>query len=74
MIAPDRHGDPMSIDKSFGEREDGRQLLTANELRDLKEGEWVVDRTKMRRDLRGQRLHPIQFCKCKRWNRNEISL
>ena len=53
----EKHGDPMSIDKSFGEREDGRQLLTANELRDLKEGEWVVDRTKMRRDLRGQRLH-----------------
>lgn len=48
----------MSIDKSFGEREDGRQLLTANELRDLKEGEWVVDRTKMRRDLRGQKITP----------------
>ncbi|EGO8967378.1 type IV secretory system conjugative DNA transfer family protein [Enterococcus faecalis] len=58
VIAPDRHGDPMSIDKSFGEREDGRQLLTANELRDLKEGEWVVDRTKMRRDLRGQKITP----------------
>ena len=74
MIAPDRHGDPMSIDKSFGEREDGRQLLTANELRDLKEGEWVVDRTKMRRDLRGQNYTLSNFCKCKRWNRNEISL
>jgi len=58
VIAPDRHGDPMSTDKSYGEREDGRQLLTPNELRDLKEGEWVVDRTKMRRDLLGRKITP----------------
>lgn len=58
VIAPDRHGDPMSMDKSYGEREDARQLLTPNELRDLQEGEWVVDRTKMRRDLNGQKVTP----------------
>lgn len=58
IIKADRHGDPMSIDKSYGENEDGRNLLTANELRDLREGEWVLDRTKMRRDLKGKKITP----------------
>lgn len=61
IIKMDRHGDPMSMDKSYGENEEGRNLLTANELRDLNEGEWVVDRTKMRRDLEGNKVksYPI---------------
>ncbi|MDN5811287.1 MAG: type IV secretory system conjugative DNA transfer family protein, partial [Tetragenococcus koreensis] len=58
VITGDRHGDPMSQDKSYGEKEEGRQLLFANELRDLQEGEWVLDRTKMRRDLNGNKVRP----------------
>ncbi|GMG66722.1 VirD4-like conjugal transfer protein, CD1115 family [Tetragenococcus halophilus] len=58
VITGDRHGDPMSQDKSYGEKEEGRQLLFANELRDLQEGEWVLDRTKMRRDLKGNKVRP----------------
>lgn len=52
IIKSDRHGDPMSRDKSYGEREDGRLLLDKNELRNLKEGEWAIDRTKKRKDLK----------------------
>lgn len=58
IIKTDRHGDPMSTDKSYGENEEGRNLLTANELRDLREGEWVLDRTKMRRDQSGNKITP----------------
>ncbi|EOH86318.1 VirD4-like conjugal transfer protein, CD1115 family [Enterococcus pallens] len=58
IIKTDRHGDPLSTDKSYGENEEGRNLLTANELRDLREGEWVLDRTKMRRDLNGNKITP----------------
>ncbi|MDT2614634.1 VirD4-like conjugal transfer protein, CD1115 family [Enterococcus dongliensis] len=58
IIKTDRHGDPMSTDKSYGENEGGRNLLTANELRDLREGEWVLDRTKMRRDQSGNKITP----------------
>lgn len=58
IIAPDRHGDPLSLDKSYGEHEEGRELLNANEMRDFMEGEWVVDRTKMRRDLKGNKIRP----------------
>ncbi|MDT2670038.1 VirD4-like conjugal transfer protein, CD1115 family [Enterococcus dongliensis] len=58
IIKTDRHGDPMSTDKSYGESEEGRNLLTANELRDLREGEWVLDRTKMRRDQSGNKITP----------------
>ncbi|MFI3618861.1 VirD4-like conjugal transfer protein, CD1115 family [Enterococcus avium] len=58
IIKTDRHGDPMSTDKSYGENEEGRNLLTANELRDLREGEWILDRTKMRRDLKGNKITP----------------
>ena len=74
MIAPDRHGDPMSIDKSFGEREDGRQLLTANELRDLKKASGSLIVRKCVEIYVDKRLHLSNFCKCERWNRNEISL
>lgn len=58
IIKTDRHGDPMSTDKSYGESEEGRNLLTVNELRDLREGEWVLDRTKMRRDQSGNKITP----------------
>lgn len=58
IIKADRHGDPMSTDKSYGENEEGRNLLTPNELRDLREGEWILDRTKMRRDLKGNKITP----------------
>lgn len=61
IIAPNRHGDPLSLDKSFGEQEDGRRLLDANEIRSVYEGEWVLIRTKKRRSLSGKhvRSRPI---------------
>ncbi|MBC1920314.1 type IV secretory system conjugative DNA transfer family protein [Listeria booriae] len=58
VIAPNRHGDPMSEDKSYGEQEEERQLMKASELRLLRMGEWVVIRTKMRKDLKGKRIRP----------------
>ncbi|MEN2279612.1 type IV secretory system conjugative DNA transfer family protein [Enterococcus faecalis] len=58
VIAASRHGDPLSMDKSYGESEDGRELLKEEELRMLKPGEWVVYRTKMRRDLKGNGVNP----------------
>lgn len=61
IITLDRHGDPMDLDKSYGEKEDGRRLFTSNELMNLKPGEWVVYRTKKRRDLKGNKItaYPI---------------
>lgn len=58
VISASRHGDPLSMDKSYGESEDGRELLKEEELRMLKPGEWVVYRTKMRRDLKGNGVNP----------------
>lgn len=58
IIAPNRHGDPLSLDKSFGEQEDGRRLLDANEIRSIHEGEWVVVRSKKRKNLKGEHIKP----------------
>lgn len=58
VVTGDRHGDPLAMDKSYGEREEGRELLTTNELRDLRPGEWILDRTKKRRDLANQLIKP----------------
>lgn len=58
VVTGDRHGDPLAMDKSYGEREEGRELFTTNELRDLRPGEWILDRTKKRRDLGNQLIKP----------------
>lgn len=58
VVTGDRHGDPLAMDKSYGEREEGRELLTTNELRDLMPGEWILDRTKKRRDLENNIVKP----------------
>lgn len=57
-IAPDRQGDPLAIDKVFSEREAQRLLLMPDELSSLQDGEWVLLRTKHRRDLKGRRIKP----------------
>lgn len=61
VIGATRHGDPMSFDKSYGESEQGRDLLNPEELAHLRKGEWVLIRDKQREDLDGQRTtaHPI---------------
>lgn len=56
IIAPSRHGDPLSLDKSYGESEQARDLMTAEELRQMQKGEWVLIRTKQRSDLQGQNV------------------
>lgn len=68
VITGDRHGDPLSIDKSYGEREEDRAVLTTNELRKLKKGEWLVIRTKMREDLKGNRITPYPILACEKTN------
>lgn len=56
IIAPSRHGDPLSLDKSYGESEQARDLMTAEELRQMREGEWVLIRAKQRQDLNGRKI------------------
>ncbi|WP_203633250.1 VirD4-like conjugal transfer protein, CD1115 family [Lacticaseibacillus suibinensis] len=51
IIAPNRAGDPLSLDKSYSESEQARDLMTPTELSQLKEGEWVLIRGKQRHDL-----------------------
>lgn len=58
VISGSRHGDPMSMDKSYGESEKGTYLLRADDLRQLTKGEWIVVRTKHREDLKGNRVQP----------------
>ncbi|MFT9428052.1 MAG: type IV secretory system conjugative DNA transfer family protein [Sporolactobacillus sp.] len=57
-IVPDRQGDPLDINKVYSERQAPRPLLMPDELRTLEEGEWVLIRTKHRRNLRGRRIKP----------------
>ncbi|AFO45823.1 TPA: type IV secretory system conjugative DNA transfer family protein [Enterococcus faecalis] len=64
VISTSRHGDPLSVDKSYGESEEGRELLKEEELRLLKPGEWIVYRTKMRRDLKGNGIEPRPIRAC----------
>lgn len=58
VLAPNRNGDPMSEDKSYGEQEDGRVLMMPEELTKLVEGERVILRTKKRRDLKNKKVKP----------------
>ncbi|EAC5024897.1 type IV secretory system conjugative DNA transfer family protein [Listeria monocytogenes] len=58
VIAPNRNGDPMSEDKSYGEQEDSRDLMMPEELTKLVEGERVILRTKKRRDLKNNKVKP----------------
>ncbi|TGA98606.1 type IV secretory system conjugative DNA transfer family protein [Sporolactobacillus shoreae] len=58
VVAPDRQGDPLAIDKVYSEREAPRPLLMPDELMTLQDGEWVLIRTKHRRNLKGRRIKP----------------
>lgn len=53
-----RSGDPLSRDKSYSESEGERDVIDANELRGIEPGEWLMLRTKKRRDLKGNRIKP----------------
>ncbi|MBC1917052.1 VirD4-like conjugal transfer protein, CD1115 family [Listeria seeligeri] len=64
VIAPNRNGDPMSDDKSYGEQEDGRVLMMPEELTKLVEGERVIIRTKKRRDLKNKKVKPNPIYAC----------
>lgn len=57
-IAVQRSGDPLDTDKSYTEMEKERQLLMADELMRLMEGEWVLNRTKYTKDLKGNPIRP----------------
>ncbi|KAI0243301.1 hypothetical protein L0F63_007159, partial [Massospora cicadina] len=65
VITEQRSADPLALNKSYTEIEDGRSLINAYELRKLLESEVVLDRTKKRKDLEGNdiRPHPIKACK-----------
>ncbi|MCP3028783.1 VirD4-like conjugal transfer protein, CD1115 family [Halobacillus sp. A5] len=51
-----RSGSTFSLDKSKTESTEGRDLLTANELQELEEGDTVVRRVLMRRDKKGRKI------------------
>ncbi|UOR10276.1 VirD4-like conjugal transfer protein, CD1115 family [Halobacillus amylolyticus] len=51
-----RSGSTFSLDKSKTESTEGRELLTANELQELEEGDTVVRRVLMRRDKKGRKI------------------
>ncbi|MBM7554826.1 VirD4-like conjugal transfer protein, CD1115 family [Thalassobacillus pellis] len=51
-----RSGSTLSLDKSKTESTEGRELLTANELQELEEGDTVVRRVLMRRDKKGRKI------------------
>lgn len=51
-----RSGSTFSLDKSKTESTEGRELLTANELQELEEGDTVVRRILMRRDKKGRKI------------------
>ncbi|WP_425590173.1 VirD4-like conjugal transfer protein, CD1115 family [Guptibacillus hwajinpoensis] len=51
-----RSGTTFSLDKSRTESTEGRDLLTANELQELEEGDTVVRRVLMRRDKKGRKI------------------
>ncbi|EAC8225589.1 type IV secretory system conjugative DNA transfer family protein [Listeria monocytogenes] len=59
VISPNRNGDPMSDDKSYGEQEDSRELMMPEELTKLVEGERVILRTKKRRNLKNKKVKPF---------------
>lgn len=53
-----RSGGPLSLNKSETESADAKPLLTAGELRELKEGETVVFRNIKRQDNKRKRIRP----------------
>lgn len=53
-----RSGGWLSLHKQFTESVDSRDLMTADELGRLKEGEIIIVRSTMRRDLKGNRIVP----------------
>ncbi|HAP15310.1 MAG TPA: hypothetical protein DCR07_04295, partial [Lactococcus sp.] len=58
VITTQRSGDPLDSDKSFTESERERNLLKADELTRLMQGEWVLNRTKFTKDLKGKPIRP----------------
>ncbi|GAB2024476.1 type IV secretory system conjugative DNA transfer family protein [Lactovum odontotermitis] len=58
VIAPQRSGSPLDSDKSFTEMEKGRPLLDPIELTRLMQSEWVLNRTKFTKDLKGKPIRP----------------
>lgn len=65
LITEQRSGDPLALDKSYTEMEDGRPLMYAHELRSIFQSEAILTRTKKRKDLKGRdvRPHPIKAVK-----------
>src|SRR5699024_3729872 len=61
-----RSGSPTSLSKSQTEGTEGRRLLTADELRRLKEGEMVVIRGIKRQDLQRGRIKPYPIYNTKK--------
>lgn len=58
VIAPQRSGSPLDADKSFTEMEKGRPLMDPIELTRLMQSEWVLNRTKYTKDLKGKPIRP----------------
>lgn len=58
VIAPQRSGSPLDSDKSFTELEKGRPLMDPIELTRLMQSEWVLNRTKFTKDLKGKPIRP----------------
>jgi len=58
IITYNRAGDPLARDKSYTEMEEQRNLMMADEAMRLREGEWLLMRTKHRRDLEGNPTRP----------------
>ena len=65
LIMEQRSGDPLALDKSYTEMEDGRPLMYAHELRNIFQSEAILTRSKKRKDLKGRdvRPHPIKAVK-----------
>ncbi|MBO0422719.1 VirD4-like conjugal transfer protein, CD1115 family [Enterococcus plantarum] len=59
IITYNRAGDFLDVDKSYTEMEDGRNLLMVDEAMRLREGEWILLRTKHRRDNLGNPITPF---------------
>lgn len=53
-----RNGDPLNLKKSVSESLDAQPLLTAGELRELREGETVIFRNIKRQDNKRNRIRP----------------
>lgn len=58
VIEEQRSGDPLKIEKSYTEIEGSRSLMQASELQKLLMSEAVLNRTKLRKDLKGNDIRP----------------